>query len=132
MRDLPSASGAWTGFWDEHGFRGHMGLRLHFRAGRVDGVGSDEIGRFSMTGGFSETGSVNLLKKYPTHTVSYRGQWDGQMIAGEWSMGHGYLRETGPFEMWPESGETLIEQLQEAEPETLALPARGEAGPNAK
>ena len=124
MRDLESTSGPWNGFWIDDDIRGTMALRLNFYAGRLDGVGSDLVGDFTMKGSYAfDTGEVKIRKRYSRHAVSYEGRWDGQMIAGQWSMGRAGWNRSGPFEIWPESEETTVEQLQELQPEALALTA---------
>jgi hypothetical protein len=100
-----------------------MTLRLTFRAGVMDGVGSDFVGDFSMKGSYAaDSGEVKIRKRYAAHTVWYSGRWDGQMIAGTWQLGRQSWKTSGPFEIWPESEETTLEQLHETEPEVAALP----------
>ena len=90
-----------------------MRLRLQFYGPQLIGGGSDCAGYFEIHGKLEPTGQVHFAKKYSTYVVHYQGTWDGNMIAGLWTMRHPiqygharFLEEKGDFEIWPESEET--------------------------
>jgi hypothetical protein len=83
-------SGSWRGFWDQivYGRQAMRDLVLRFSGGRVEGSGVDVIGPFTFDGVYDSNGTINLVKRYPHHTVKYQGQYDGEgTIYGEWSIG---------------------------------------------
>ncbi|HWA83841.1 MAG TPA: hypothetical protein VG820_10425 [Fimbriimonadaceae bacterium] len=119
MKTLEECCGPWLGAWIQFGVRGHMRLKLRFSDGCLSGGGADRIGSFSIVGSYDANDSVAFVKNYRTHRVSYRGKWDGAMIAGTWNI-VGQIG-TGPFEIWPESESMLVEEVfeQEASPSHL-------------
>lgn len=124
MRELATLSGPWTGFWVQGVRRGHMRLKITFSRVYLEGGGTDNIGRFSVSGSFNpESGSVTFLKRYSSHQVHYDGAWDGSMISGGWKIYDGFFLSLGDFEIWPESldEESVFEEREE--PEILSLPA---------
>lgn len=95
-------SGPWRGFWDQvaYGRQSMRELVLRFSSSRVEGTGVDVIGPFTFDGTYDSNGTVNLVKRYPHHTVTYQGQYDGEgTIYGEWSIG-AYAR--GKFALTPD------------------------------
>src|SRR5690348_13335054 len=83
-------SGSWRGFWDQaaYGRQTMRDLVLHFSAGRVAGSGVDIVGPFTFDGTYESDGTLNLIKRYPYHSVNYRGRYDGEgTVYGEWSIG---------------------------------------------
>jgi hypothetical protein len=96
-------SGRWRGYWQQAGW-GRQAMRdlvMRFAAGRVEGSGTDVIGRFTFRGEYDAAGTVTLLKQYlGRHQVLYRGRYDGEgTIFGEWSIGELWR---GPFALSPE------------------------------
>lgn len=113
MRELSNCSGPWEGYWIQGRVRGYMELGLAFDEGRIDGVGTDQIGPFVLSGLYGGE-SVSLMKDYATHRVGYEGIWDGTMIAGSWAMTYEEdIFDAGLFEIWPraESREQTLEEL---------------------
>lgn len=131
MNELQELSGPWSGFWIQSQIRGYMRLRLQFYGAQLIGGGSDCAGYFEIRGSLDPAGSVSFSKTYSTYVVQYDGRWDGNMIAGLWTMRHPvfygysrYLEEKGDFEIWPETGESeSIGELMD-ETEIKALTAR--------
>ncbi len=109
-------SGKWRGFWEAAGWgrRWMEPLELRFDDGRVEGEGSDCIGRFTFAGTQSG-GVVRLVKQYiGKHSVNYLGRVDGEgVIVGQWTIGQEW---SGPFALIP-----LIETVGELEIQELAL-----------
>ena len=113
MKTLAIQSGPWAGFWIQNGSRGAMRLNLHFSAISVAGAGWDRSGPFTLQGTFSTEGVVKFTKRYPTHSVYYRGIWNGAMITGMWAIHHEGDIDTGEFEIWPESDELALTELND-------------------
>lgn len=94
-----------------------MALTLRFATSDVDGHGEDLIGPFEIGGVHSEQSKqVQFVKSYTSFAVFYSGLWDGDMIAGLWTVRHGSYLESGEFEIWPNTGsdqaiESLFEEL---------------------
>lgn len=101
MRDLPSLSGPWTGFWVQMPDRGGMTLQLRFDKKNLHGKGDDQIGPFQIQGQHSENGQVQFTKRYASHKVRYQGRWDGSSIAGRWTIREWGWVDYGEFEIWP-------------------------------
>lgn len=122
MSDDLFPSGPWEGFYnytprDKH----HMELALEFRSGRITGEGRDDIGRFTIQGGYDAAALETWWTKsysYPSaHSVAYRGFREGKGIWGTWEIAS---QARGGFHIWPVgegAGET------HAEPEVVAAPA---------
>lgn len=95
-------SGPWTGFYTYSGDRRRhrMDLALQFSNGSMTGQGTDDVGRFVVSGGYDEAaGECKWLKTYPgSHTVSYRGFAEGRGIWGTWEIGADCR---GGFHIWP-------------------------------
>jgi hypothetical protein len=123
--DFPS--GPWTGFYNYGRSKGkhRMDLVLTFADHAVSGDGSDDIGRFSVTGRFDETnGECYWTKTYiGGHDVYYRGFREGKGIWGLWEL----PVESGGFHIWPRGQEESDQSHETAEePEPLEAVA-GEA-----
>lgn len=108
-------SGPWTGFYtyrnpqDRH----RMDLALTFAHGRLTGGGTDDVGPFTIRGGY-DPGSLEVtwVKAYATHTVDYRGWREGKGIWGRWTIG---AFASGGFMIWPQGqGATEAEVVREA------------------
>jgi hypothetical protein len=94
-------SGSWRGFWDQpvYGRQTMRELVLRFSAGRVDGRGVDIVGPFTFDGTHESDGTVKLMKRYPYHSVTYQGRYDGEgTVYGEWSIG---VHSRGKFVLTP-------------------------------
>lgn len=118
--DFPS--GPWTGFYN-YGRSTHkhrMDLVLAFADQKVSGDGSDDIGRFAITGRFDETsGECYWTKAYIAgHEVYYRGFREGKGIWGVWELPN----ESGGFHIWP-LGQEEGEQDHESAEEPLLIGA---------
>lgn len=116
------ARGAWRGFYVyEPGGRRHaMRLELAFANGRVTGSGSDDVGRFTVDGGFDAEGvRVWWRKDYAgAHTVWYDGARDGarsRVVYGAWRIA-GY--DPGGFRIWrgDEDADVVVAAERVAEP----------------
>jgi len=58
-----------------------MSCFLEFdRAGRISGIGDDEVGPFSIAGEYNTNGNVEWTKSYHTHTVHYNGTLSAQNL----------------------------------------------------
>jgi len=115
--DFPS--GPWTGFYNYgRTTRKHrMDLVLTFADHTVSGDGSDDIGRFVITGRFEETnGECYWTKAYIAgHHVCYRGFRERKGIWGLWELPD----ESGGFNIWPlgyEEGEQNHDSAEEPAP----------------
>src|SRR5262245_20879103 len=97
--DFPS--GPWTGFYNYgRSTRKHrMDLELTFADHTVSGDGTDDIGRFFVSGPFDETNSECYWTKtyIDGHDVYYRGFREGKGIWGLWEL----PSESGGFHIWP-------------------------------
>jgi hypothetical protein len=119
MRTLDELSGRWRGLSTQESERITETIFFRFNAGQIFGEGTDRDGDFRMVGSYDSQGNIFMVRIYhvctygPEHTgipYEYRGNWDGDLIAGSWHVAH-YPEEGGPFEMWPEREEDL-EKLQ--------------------
>ena len=115
--DFPS--GPWTGFYNYGRSTGkhRMDLVLSFTDHTVSGDGSDDIGRFVITGRFDETnGECYWTKAYIAgHHVYYRGFRERKGIWGLWELPN----ESGGFHIWPlgyEEGEENHDSAEEPAP----------------
>jgi hypothetical protein len=85
-------TGTWSGYYlyspslNPHSV--HQTMDLTFKDGEVSGSGKDdEIGTFSIQGGYSEAdGSIRFFKSYPDHIVMYVGKMSSQTIKGTWAL----------------------------------------------
>ena len=117
MSDERFPSGPWVGFYTYTPANKHrMDLSLTFAGGRLRGEGLDDIGPFSVRGGYdSAAGECYWTKTYlGAHSVYYRGYREGTGIWGRWELGRW---SHGGFHIWP-----LGEDSREAEAETNAEP----------
>lgn len=123
----PGASGTWRGFYvyAPGGRRHRMRLDLAFGAGTLTGGGSDDVGRFTIHGGFDPEGvRVWWTKRYVgAHEVWYEGVRDGtrgRAVYGGWSIGAAF---SGGFRIW--RGEEAVDLVAgEAAVESPAEDAR--------
>jgi hypothetical protein len=109
-------SGPWVGFWIQGGLgKQKMRLILSFAEGRINGGGTDIVGRFAFDGTYDlKTGRCLMTKQYEgAHRVGYDGvnQGDGLWIWGLWHQR--YTR--GGFHLWPEGEEDPTERRTGAE-----------------
>jgi len=98
------SSGTWRGFYvyAPGGHRHAMRLELSFGAGTLTGGGSDDVGPFTIRGGFDTEGvRVWWHKHYVgAHSVWYEGVRDGagsRVVYGGWRIGTAY---SGGFRIW--------------------------------
>lgn len=95
-------SGEWTGFYLQRPStaRNWMSMRLTFRAGTLRGEGTDNIGPFTMDGGYDlGDGRCWWIKRYTGgHDVSYSGYNEGKGIWGVWDIPPS---SRGGFHIWP-------------------------------
>ena len=94
-----------------------MDLSLTFTNHTVSGDGSDDIGRFVVTGSFHGTNDeCYWTKRYiGAHDVYYRGFREGNGIWGLWEL----PSESGGFHIWPlgqEQGNQAQETAEEPAP----------------
>ncbi|MBC8064365.1 MAG: hypothetical protein H7Y17_06010 [Chlorobia bacterium] len=118
MRDLSEVSGPWVGFWIQGLVRGNMGLRLSCKSGKIVGSGTDRVGSFKISGRYLISGKVEFTKRYTWHSVHYKGQWDDQMIYGDWVID---FEDSGLFEIWPESENQALGEVSIESEQTLEL-----------
>lgn len=92
-------SGLWVGFYTQFNTEHPFSMQLAFQGNNVHGVGSDEIGQFSIDGSWnSNTGKVEFVKRYVgQHSVTYEGTLanDGTSMEGTYRVGGG----SGKFRM---------------------------------
>ena len=119
----PPPSGSWTGYyvyaWARYS-RHRMDLDLHFKAARILGAGSDDIGPFSIRGWLeADSERLGWVKAYATHDVSYSGFRDARGIWGTWEIPPGMA---GGFRIWPKGlgSDESIETAEEIPEELLA------------
>jgi len=94
-------SGPWTGFYNyQPGDRHRMDLDLTFAGGQLRGVGSDDVGRFTVRGRYDPTSLECYWTKHyvGAHDVFYRGFREGKGIWGTWEI-TAFLH--GGFHIWP-------------------------------
>jgi phage gp37-like protein len=99
-------------------------LVLSFSGGRAEGSGLDIVGPFTFHGTYDSDGTMSLIKKYPHHTVTYLGQWDGEgTVHGEWSIGT-YARGKFAlaFDRSTKPERTEISEISAEEPGSNAVP----------
>lgn len=120
MTELNFPSGPWKGFYNYGSGTGkhRMDLNLTFSNGRISGDGTDDVGRFLITGTYdASSGECHWMKTYVgAHGVSYRGFREDDGIWGTWEIG-GW---TGGFHIWP-LGEEEGERASVAAQETLQI-----------
>lgn len=95
-------SGAWRGYWLQHGMKGWMKLMLEFRTGCVSGDGVDVVGQFTVRGSYClKTGQVTIRKHYAgRYMVAYDGAAASDVhLRGQWNIRA--CLERGPWHIWP-------------------------------
>jgi hypothetical protein len=95
-------SGPWIGFYvysRARQQRHRMDLGLTFAAGRITGAGSDDLGKFIISGRFNaQNGHCHWAKRYlGSHDVYYKGFREGRGIWGTWEITFTH----GGFHIWP-------------------------------
>jgi hypothetical protein len=123
MNDEFFPSGPWTGFYNYSGPRGRhrMDLHLTFANGRISGDGSDDIGRFAITGKYdAATHDCHWVKQYlGQHAVHYEGGGEQRGIWGIWKL----MGWRGGFHIWPLTSGAGETTSQTEEMTTPAQPA---------
>jgi hypothetical protein len=102
MNNLNFPSGPWIGFYvynHAQQARHRMDLGLTFANGRITGGGSDDLGKFVISGRFnSKDGTCHWAKMYVgMHDVYYKGYREKRGIWGTWEI----TFATGGFHIWP-------------------------------
>ncbi|HTQ38365.1 MAG TPA: hypothetical protein VMJ32_05025 [Pirellulales bacterium] len=101
-------SGAWTGFYLQYWLPGRhaTNLQLSFSEGKLSGEGKDQVGRYTVDGGYDlETGQCQWTKQYiGRHCIAYKGTNEGHGIWGVYELNQlwGLLTDRGGFHIWPE------------------------------
>lgn len=119
-------SGAWTGYYQQHGSRWRQDLDLAFANGTLRGTGSDPVGAFAVRGTFDAvTGEVTWRKTYAHGgaVVHYRGFREGKGIWGVWEI---RAYERSGFHIWPRAAGALEGEAAATE---AALPASAPPAP---
>jgi hypothetical protein len=107
-------SGDWRGFYtygsptDRH----RMDLRLEFANGSIRGDGIDDIGTFTIRGGYDDSLTCHWTKTYATHAVFYQGPFDMGSIYGVWEIPP-FSR--GGFRIWPGKTSAEVAELMGVE-----------------
>lgn len=84
-------------------------MHLSIANGSISGMGTDRVGPFVLDGTIDRyLGRVLLVKKYGSHSLTYKGSWNGSMLSGMWSGGPWH---NGTFEMWPEQDEMNVSDI---------------------
>lgn len=98
-------SGPWIGFYQQGGLQSRQRLGLTFKAGKVSGEGRDPAGHFLVSGTYQvEAGKCSLRKLYPSHTVEYDGNAEGDGIWGRWVIRlSSFVMDNGVFHIWPDA-----------------------------
>ena len=111
-------SGAWRGYYTHvDGQHGVCEFQLRYGAnGQVSGEGTDDVGRYAISGLASEDGRIAFSKTYTRgtrsvggvvksenygHTVEYRGRRDRGGVRGQWEICHQKGTYNGVFHLWP-------------------------------
>lgn len=93
-----------------------MKIDLTIRGEQIIAGGADYVGEFSMEGRYDPAiETVTLFKRYPWHTVEYRGKWDGTLVFGEWVIAEDGFSGRGEFEMWPDDEEMSLEEFRQSD-----------------
>lgn len=81
-------SGEWDGHYEQQGELAPQRMTLEFADGVVRGDGVDQVGTFSLEGGYGEVEGelrVGWIKTYDRgHSVLYRGRFTARGIEGTW------------------------------------------------
>jgi hypothetical protein len=112
-------SGPWIGFYQQGGLQSRQRLGLEFKNGRITDEGRDPAGHFLVSGTYqAEAGKCSLRKTYPTHTVEYDGNAEGDGIWGRWVIRFSmFVVDQGVFHIWPDARAAAeAESAKAAEP----------------
>jgi hypothetical protein len=121
-------SGPWVGFYTYTPANKHrMELSLTFAGGRLRGEGLDDVGPFTVKGGYdAAAGECYWTKTYlGAHSVYYRGYREGKGIWGRWEIS---TLTHGGFHIWPlgeNPGAAASETDAEAAVDAIADPGAG-------
>ena len=80
----------WEGYYQQYGVKHPMTFAyLEFECGgKISGEGTDEVGKFTISGLLQPTGQVQFIKQYlGMHAVYYNGFRTYNVISGNWSLG---------------------------------------------
>jgi hypothetical protein len=121
-------SGPWIGFYTYNRARQkrhRMDLGLTFATGRITGSGSDDLGKFVVSGRYNpQNGQCHWAKRYVgAHDVYYKGYREGRGIWGTWEL----TFTTGGFHIWPlgsGAGDGEVETKGQEQPVTVEEPAQ--------
>lgn len=87
-------SGEWEGFYcyDYSAEQHKMQVELNFSASEVSGAGADDVAAFTWDGTYDlDAFKINMMKRYATHGVWYKGDIDENGIWGIWEINLDYL-----------------------------------------
>jgi hypothetical protein len=129
-------SGPWKGFFlqpEVFASRCRMSLTLTFSENKIQGYGSDVVGKFVMTGRYDlDSGECWITKSYRTgHDIVYKGyNEEGKGIWGTWEILDFFGRMSGGWHIWPAgmadpTGSTLHAECEEPRRETISLEESG-------
>jgi hypothetical protein len=103
----------------QEGFRLTEKMILTIRGSTFYGEGTDVDGDFVLQGTFdAATGIVSIVRRYTRapqnpaqvgYPFDYLGKWNGEFVSGRW-MTRTDFEIGGPFEMWPEREEEMVER----------------------
>jgi len=88
---LSNFSGDWKGYYEQYGSKHEMTCSLTFsQDGTISGQGSDDIGKYTISGKMEASNSFAFTKQYVgAHSVAYSGtvQWgDLPTLQGQWQL----------------------------------------------
>lgn len=130
MSEHQFPSGPWVGFFTCPGIpsKSMMDLMLEFKNGVMTGEGADWVGRFVISGHYSEqSGECGWVKQYVgQHAVNYKGYRDGKGIWGNWAL----YGAKGGFHIWPLSEGGVANVETESEPEAQPASHQGRLARN--
>lgn len=108
--------GRWRGWYvyAVPGPRHSMELALEVRGALHSGGGMDDVGTFTIHGSYDAAARICFwTKRYATHSVYYKGTFDGGFIRGVWKM----PGDAGSFCLWPDaSGSASARTREKAAP----------------
>ena len=110
-------SGDWEGFYTyasgPQAEKHQMQCQLNFKAGRIHGVGNDDVGPFSWKGAYNkQLMECAMTKTYRSKApVKYQGYVDENGIWGTWTIGQ---LATGGFHLWPKATAQQKEHKEKA------------------
>lgn len=88
-QDLPAGWMECEGIWNQSGLGDQpmKPLRLSIESGRIEGVGYDSVGTFTLKGSFVGEESVFIIKSYAgKHDVEYYGKYKKRVLYGKWEL----------------------------------------------